>query len=92
MSDTAIFVWLIAAALTFLAALTELITVAVVMVNRDHRDMRKRAAIGWPPQGVRPRQGAHAPDCSWANRQPAARLPQWNVRPPCTGLSDLIPA
>lgn len=58
MSDTAIFVWLIAAALTFLAALTVLITVAVVMVDRDHREMRKRAAIGWPPQGVRPPAGS----------------------------------
>jgi hypothetical protein len=58
MSDTAIFVWLIAAALTFLAALTVLITVAVVMVDRDRRDLQKRVATGWPREGCRPPAGS----------------------------------
>jgi hypothetical protein len=54
MSDAALLVWLIAAAFTFLAAVTVLIIVGVVTVTRDRRDLQKRMAIGRPEEVCRP--------------------------------------
>jgi len=57
MTQATFLLWLIVVGLTFLAALSVLLTITVVMIRRDVEHMDNRGATGWPHEGGRPVAG-----------------------------------